>query len=151
MDTLTTIILALVVIGVVVLLTLFSRKKGKERVLGSLDMVLFLVMMPKYELKKEEMAQKEEKSLIGQMEQVFANFLYLKKLGFFQRLFQAPPRVAFEIASETGGTDISFYVAVPRYLETGLEKYVQGVFPRALVEKVPEDYTIFEPGAFTAG
>jgi hypothetical protein len=151
MDTLTTIILVIFVIGLVILLALYSRKKGKERVLGSLDMTLFLVMMPKYELKKEELMQKEEKSLIGQMEQIFANFLYLKKPGFFQRLFQAPPRVAFEIASETGGTDISFYVAVPRYLETGFEKYVQGVFPRALVEKVPEDYTIFEPSAFTAG
>jgi len=151
MDTLTAVILILVVIGLVILLALYSRKKGKERVLGSLDMTLFLVMMPKYELKKEELMQKEEKSLIGQMEQIFANFLYLKKPGFFQRLFQAPPRIALEIASEIGGTDISFYVAVPRYLETAFEKYVQGIFSRALVEKVPEDYTIFEPDAFTSG
>ncbi len=142
-------ILILAVLGTLVFLYLRKREKGK--ILGSLNMTLFLVMMPKYELKKEELMQKEEKTLIGQMEQIFTNFLYLKKPGFFQRIFLSPPRIAFEIASQIGGTDISFYVAVPRFLETAFEKYVQGVYPRALVERVPQDYTIFEPAGVTAG
>ncbi len=134
-----------------VVVLFYLKEKEKREVLGSLDLTLFLVMMPKYELKKEELMQKEEKTVIGQMEQIFTNFLYLKKPGFLKKLFKNPPRVTFEIASQLGGTDISFYVAVPRYLETAFEKYVQGIYPRALVEKVPQDYTIFEPAGATAG
>ena len=52
--------------------------------------------------------------MIAQMEQVFSNFLYLKK----PRIFQEPPSCAFEIASQIGSSDISFYVAVPKYLES---------------------------------
>jgi hypothetical protein len=105
-------------------------------------MVLFLVRLPRYE-KKE--GKPDIKSLIGKVEQFYSNFLYLKKPNIFQRFFYGLPRVALEIASEVGGTDICFYVAVPRYLEKGFEKYVQGIYPGALVEKKPEDYTIFEP------
>ena len=78
---------------------------------------------------------------------VFSNFLYLKKPG----LFQSPPCIAFEIASQIGGSDISFYVAVPKYLETVFEKYVQGVYSKAIIEKVPQDYTVFEPQGEAVG
>jgi len=114
-------------------------------------MALFLVTMPKYEFKKEEMIEEGEKALIGQMEQIFSTFLTLKTSGFFKKIIQGSPRVAFEIASQIGGSDISFYVAVPNFLESALEKYIQGIYPRALVEKVPQDYTVFEPLGVTAG
>src|SRR3989339_891454 len=120
--------------------------KEKNSIFGGLEQTLFLVTMPKNPTKKEGDQQKEEKMIISQMEQVLANFLYLKK----RRLFQPPPSVALEIASQIGGSDISFYVALPRYLESVFEKYVQGVYPSAIVDKVPEDYTIFEPQGATA-
>ena len=126
-------------------LPFYFRKIRREHILAGLDMSLFLVMMPKYDVKKEEAVKEEEKAIISQMEQIFTNFLYLKKPGFWQ----SPPRVVLEIASESGQTDIAFYVAVPKYLETALPKYIQGVYPRALVEKVTDDYTIFEPGSVT--
>ncbi len=129
------------------LLALFFELKQKSAFFGGLDSVLFLVMMPKSNLKDEDLMKKEEKAIIMQMEQILANFLYLKK----PRLFQEPPSVAFEIASQIGGNDISFYVSVPKYLETAFEKYVQGVYPNALVDKVPQDYTIFEPQGENAG
>ena len=113
------------------LVFLISKSK-KERIFQSLDKALFLVTMPKYELKKEEIMKTEEKNLIGQMEQIYANFLNLR-----QGLFKRPPAIALEIASQLGGSDISFYCAVPKFLETAFEKYVQGVYPRALVEKIP--------------
>jgi hypothetical protein len=137
-------LLALLVFGL--LFYLFSRKRLKERIFEGLDRTLFMVTMPKYELKKEELMKTEEKNLIGQMEQIYANFLNLR-----HGLFKSPPTIALEIASQIGGTDILFYAAVPRFLENAFEKYVHGVYPRALVEKVPQDYTIFEPGGFTAG
>lgn len=138
-------ILILVIIGFVV--ALFAEHSEKKAMFGGLDSVLFLIMMPKAEPKRDGEPQKEEKLLISEMEQVLTNFLYLKK----QNAFQEPPSIALEIASQTGGSDISFYVCVPKYLETVLEKYIQGVYPRAIIEKIPQDYTVFEPQGETAG
>ncbi len=128
-------------------MALNSESNEKKSVFGGLEQVLFLVMMPKNPAKKEADSQKEEKILISQMEQVLSNFLYLKK----SKTFQAPPAISFEIASQIGSSDISFYVAVPKYLESVFEKYVQGVYPNAVVDKVPQDYTIFEPQGASAG
>lgn len=132
-------------------LLFYFKIKKRGRLLGSLDMVLFLVTMPKYDFKKKEIIEEGEKALIGQMEQIFSAFLSLETPGLLKKIIYGSPRVAFEIASQTGGTDISFYVAVPIFLESALEKYIQGVYPRALVENIPQDYTIFEPGGVTAG
>ncbi len=139
-------ILVFLLIVLAFIIVLNAETNEKNAVFGGLEMVLFLVMMPKNASKKEEEAKKEEKKIISQMEQVFANFLYLKKT----KAFQTPPACAFEIASQIGGSDISFYVAVPKYLESVFEKYVQGVYPNAVVDKVPQDYTIFEPQGATA-
>jgi len=140
-------ILVFLLIVMAFVIALNAETNEKNSVFGGLEMVLFLVMMPKNSSKKEGDAQKEEKMMIGQMEQVFSNFLYLKKPG----MFQGKPCVAFEIASQIGGSDISFYVAVPKYLESVFEKYVQGVYPNAVVDKVPQDYTVFEPQGSAAG
>ena len=140
-------ILVFLLIVLAFVMALRAETNEKNSVFGGLEMVLFLVMMPKNPPKKEGDAQKEEKMIIAQMEQVFSNFLYLKK----PKMFQEPPSCAFEIASQIGSSDISFYAAVPKYLESVFEKYVQGVYPNAVVDKVPEDYTIFEPQGATAG
>jgi hypothetical protein len=136
-----------VLIGLAFFIALKSETNEKNSVFGGLDMVLFLVTMPNMVNDKKGESQKEEKLLISQMEQVFANFLYLKK----PKAFQGQPSVAFEIASQLGGSDISFFVAVPQYLESVFEKYIQGVYPNAMVEKIPQDYTIFEPQGAVAG
>ena len=145
------IIAGLVLVFLLILLAfvmaLNAESNEKNSVFSGLEMVLFLVMMPKNPTKKEGEQQKEEKIIISQMEQIFANFLYLKK----PRFFQSDPCIAFEIASQIGNSDISFYVAVPKYLESVFEKYVQGVYPNAVVDKVPQDYTVFEPQGQTAG
>jgi len=141
-------ILILTVLGVAFFV--FLNKQKKIRIAESLNMTLFSVMMPKYDLKKDRDGQDEEKKLISQMEQVFTNFLNLKNVGISGRLLMGQPRITFEIASQIGGSDISFYVAVPKSLEGAFEKYVQGVYSRAVVERVPYDYTIFEPGGTTS-
>jgi len=140
-------ILVFLLIVMAFVMVLNAEANEKNSVFGGLEMILFLITMPKYSPKKEGEGAKEEKNMISQMEQVFANFLYLKKPS----PFQAPPCCAFEIASQIGSSDISFYVAVPKYLESVFEKYVQGVYPSAVVDKVPQDYTIFEPQGATAG
>ncbi len=140
--------LGLFLAGVFCFLTiLFLKASENARIRKSFDMSLFLVMMPKYETAKTGTGQQDEKAIIGQMEQIYTSFLHLEKSGFLK----GTSRIGFEIASQIGGADISFYVAVPRSLESAFEKYVQGVYPGAVVEKVPEDYTIFEPGGANAG
>ncbi|MEA3296027.1 MAG: type IV secretion system DNA-binding domain-containing protein [Patescibacteria group bacterium] len=139
------IILSILVAGVIIIALFLIFKKRKITLLSQdLGMVLFSVKMPKYE-KKQEQEKQDIKNIIGMMEQIYSNFLYLKKPNFLKRIFQKNPRIALEIASETGESDILFYVAVPNYMATGLEKYIQGVYPEAQVEKIPQDYTIFEP------
>jgi len=144
------IVLVFVVFGVVELISV--KRKKINRLSQSLAMSLFMVRMPKYE-KKEQDAKQDFKALIEQMEQVYSSFLYLKKPGFKEKRMggYALPRIAFELASKVGESDIAFYVAVPDYMETGIEKSIQGVFPQAMVEKVPQDYTVFEPQAKVAG
>src|SRR3989344_3524590 len=139
-------IIAFFLLLLAIVFALFSENSERIAIFGSLETVLFLVMMPKHDPKKDDQGQKEEKMLISQMEQVLANFLYLKK----PKIFQGYPSVALEIASQAGNADIAFYVAVPKYLETMFEKYVQGVYPRAIIEKVSQDYTVFEPQGNTA-
>ncbi|MCX6789549.1 MAG: hypothetical protein NTZ42_02995, partial [Candidatus Gribaldobacteria bacterium] len=131
---------------------IFAKKKKINRLSQSLEMSLFEVRMPKYE-KKDQDQKQDFKALIQQMEQVYASFLYLKQPSLKEKHFGGyqAPRVILEIASKVGESDISFYAAVPNFMEGGLEKAIQGVFPQAIVEKVPGDYTVFEPQAKVAG
>jgi len=145
MDIVSLLAFIFILLATAVVVVFYLEKKEKDNFWSSLDMSLFLVMMPKQEGKKEAEAQKEEKVLIAQMEQIFTSFLYAK-----DRRYKGTPRIAFEIATQIGSNDISFYVAVPNFLSTALEKYIHGVYPGAMVEKVPQDYTIFEPGGVAA-
>ncbi|MFA5368635.1 MAG: DUF87 domain-containing protein [Candidatus Paceibacterota bacterium] len=132
----------------VLLIAFFSGKK-KNRIKKSLDSSLFLIRLPKYE-KIKEGEKIDQKILIGKMEQIFANFLYLEDKSFSSVFFGNRPTAAMEVASEFGGSDISFYIAVPNYYALALPKYIQGAYPGAIVEKIANDYTIFEPEAIAA-
>ena len=129
----------LISIGIVWFLIL--KRIRRNNLKQGLDMSLFLVRLPKYEKKDNNLSIEEIRSLIGKMEQFYSNFLYLEKDG----LFGDPPEIAFEISSQIGGSDISFFVAVPSKLNNSLNKYIQGLFPGAVLQEIPEDYTVFEP------
>jgi len=130
------------IILIFLLLFFFFLKRKKGRLKSSLDMSLFSIQLPKYERQGEE--KKDIKAMIGKMEQIFSNFLYFKN---DTPLFSDRPRAVLEIASELGGEDISFYIAVPNNYASSLPKYVEGAYPGAIVQKIPDDYTIFEPEA----
>lgn len=138
---------SLVLTALIVFLWLMKKK---ARLVHSLNMSLFLVKMPKYKEKEEQ--DIETKNFIEMMEQVFSNFVDLKNqpTTFWEGFFRFRARIALEIASEVGGKDIAFYIAVPSHLEAALNKYIQGIYPEAVIEKVPEDYTIFEPNCKVA-
>jgi len=139
--------IGLFLLTVFAVIFLLRRRKRNKTIVQGLGMSLFLIKMPRHEGTQEKEKNQDIKSLIGKMEQIYSNFLYLKK----GKLFSAPSRVALEVASETGGEDISFYAAVPDYLKNDLGKHIQGVYPGATVEEVPQDYTVFEPGGTVSG
>ncbi len=132
-------------VGIIFGYLFFLVKRKKRKLFDSLAMTLFSIKMPKYAEKSGK--ERDIKSLIGMAEQIYSNFLYLKKPNFFS----PTPRVTLEIASKAGEENIAFYVAVPKNIEQNLEKYIQGVYPGAVVERVPQDYTIFEPQGEAAG
>ncbi len=123
----------------------FLTYRAKLMLQKSLAMTLFLVRMPKYEKKEDASQQQDPRIAIGMMEQIYSHFLYLREQTFWERWFFDFNRVGLEIASEVGGSDISFYISVPNTIANGVEKYIQGVYPGAIVTKVPEDFTVFEP------
>jgi len=131
-----------ILIFILIIASFFIGKK-KDRLKTSLDMSLFLIKIPRYEKMEGEKA--DIKLAIRKMEQIFSNFLYLKNNNLASLFFGNKQRAVLEIASEFGGTDISFYIAVPNQYASSLSKYVEGAYPGAIVEKKPEDYTIFEP------
>ncbi len=134
---------ALFVILIILLVFIYLKKKSKH-LEESLKMSLFLIRLPKYEIheKKEKV---DIKDMISRMEQFYSNFIHLGSgYGLFKKFFNGLPRVVFEIASEVGEGDISFYIAIPLEYENSLNKYVQGVYPGAILEKKKDDYTIFE-------
>lgn len=134
----------LFILLVLIFLIIIIKKRSTGHLKHSFEMSLFLVRLPRYESQEKG----DEKIAIAKVEQFYSNFLYINKgSGFLKRFFFGTPRVAFEIASELGGSDISFYIAIPLEYETALNKYVQGVYPGAVLEKRSNDYTIFEPKA----
>ncbi len=132
------------------LVLIYYSKRRKASILSSMHTTLFELIMPRY-AEKEEKGKKKEKELIEEMEQVYSSFYGLPKGNFWQRLFDIRPSLSLEIASQIGGKDISFYVAVPDRFESAFKKYIHGVYPRAVVRKIPQDYTIFEPEGSSSG
>lgn len=116
-------------------------------------MSLFMIKMPRYESSEGDKKQTEnQKAFIHSMEQFYLNFLNLnQKRSLKERIIYGDLTIALEIASKSGAEIISFYVAVPKDLETALEKYVTGIFNRAIIEKIPSDYTIFEKNRCVMG
>lgn len=135
-------------IFILLMVAILLRKLNEAKMFASLETVVFSVRMPRFE-KKDERPQ-DFRQIIGAMEQVYSNFLYLKEQNFGKSLVGNVPRISLEIASEIGGSDILFYIAIPKSYEFAVEKVIQGVYPGAVVERVGQDYTVFEPGCHVA-
>ena len=125
------------------------KRRIKGHIAKSLNTSLFLIKMPKYETAEGDKKQQEQKAFIQSMEQFYTNFLDLNKSrSFSEKLFYGDLTIALEIASISGEEGISFYVGIPKHLEAALEKYVTGIFAKAVVKKVSKDYTIFGKNSY---
>ena len=122
------------------------RHKGS--IARALNMSLFLVMVPR-DTQNQNAPQRNEKELIGIMEQLLASFSNLHAKGW-NKFVYGEPYIGLEIAVHNIGEEIHFYIAVPRSYEQIFEKQVHGFFPTAEVQKV-EDYNIFHPAGVSVG
>lgn len=119
------------------------------------DHVVLLVAVPKESAEKGE-AGMQEKALqqvqekIAVMDGVFSAIGGLRaQRGFGAWLFGREDAFSFEIVANEG--IITFYVAAPRRHRQFIEQTVQGQFPHAQIEEVP-DYNIFHrKGTVVAG
>ena len=138
-------------IGVLLFLIFIIRKFfiSGSKIFSSFQKVVLLITVPKEQGSKEE-PQKETKDLISQVENLFAVLAGLRaQRGFEVFLAGRQDHFSFEIVASRDGL-ISFYVAIPRYLQRFAEQQIHAQYPNAYIEEV-EDYNIFSPQGVIRG
>lgn len=126
------------------LITDYMRKRTwAPRILNS---VFFEVSLPKDVAQNEQEPQKEEKDLIAIAEQFFSTITHQaeKDLHHFLGINDY---LSFEIAAI--GKKISFYINVPKKLESLVEKQLHAQYPKAQIDVV-KPYNIFHKGSKVA-
>lgn len=122
------------IIGGIYYLIYFINKKAKIK--SSLEVILFLIQLPKTSTKNTE--GKDFKSEISLSEQLISNLSSI----------QVP--FVFELAVPHIGEEIHFYLAIPqKYSEIAI-KQIQSIWPGASAIRIYDDYTIFTPNCFTS-
>jgi hypothetical protein len=124
----------ILIIGGIYYLIYFINKKAKIK--SSLEVILFLIQLPKTSTKNTE--GKDFKSEISLSEQLISNLSSI----------QVP--FVFELAVPHIGEEIHFYLAIPqKYSEIAI-KQIQSIWPGASAIRIYDDYTIFTPNCFTS-
>ncbi|MDD4995859.1 MAG: TraM recognition domain-containing protein [Patescibacteria group bacterium] len=109
----------------------------------SFQRAILLVTVPKIKMDKEE-KEKTPKEMLQPIENFFDNIGGLKaQKGFKTWFLGRSDHFSFEILSDKQGI-ISFYVVVPRNLQTFFEQQVHAQYPAAQIEEV-DDYNVFLP------
>ena len=135
----------IVIIAWLVFFVISLSIKRRGQVISSLDMELFLVLIPREASPGEELGDIQNQ--IQPMEQLFSIFTAMQSKGFWKKWEFGSPTVTWEIVFKDG--EIAFYVATPsRYSDT-LNRAIHAVFPGAIVEP-SEDYDIFQPNGGNA-
>ncbi|MBI4692027.1 MAG: type IV secretion system DNA-binding domain-containing protein [Candidatus Terrybacteria bacterium] len=129
------IISVLVIAGIFGLFFYISRQR-KNRILRSLNFVLYEITLPQ---EKPKEGEKNFKELIAPMEQ------------FYSGMFSIGSYFILEIGLPAMGKEIVFYAAVERSRSLLFEKQIQGLFPHASLKIKKEDYNIFRPQGFSLG
>jgi len=142
------VVLALFLAAATVIYLVLLRLRNKGKITRALNMSLFLIKVP-IEF-KEDIPLDEKKNRIAVMEQFLTGLSSLRERDFFQDMVYGQPYIVLEMAVPFIGSEICFYLAVPKKYETFLEKQVYGFYPQATVERI-DDYNIFNPEGYAAG
>ncbi len=128
------ILLSLVILFILgYIFILWWRHHSREE--NSLDYVLLQVVVPF-----------DNEIKIDAAEQMFASLFSMKKGGMLSFL-RLQPHISFEIVAKH--EDIHFYISVPLKLKDMLEKQINGAYPDAEIQEVPE-YNLFSTGGRVA-
>ncbi|MEA3273251.1 MAG: type IV secretion system DNA-binding domain-containing protein [Patescibacteria group bacterium] len=124
------------------------RKGGKLN--RATNLALFLITVPREEDSENKEDKKDDKEIIGIMEQFLVSFSRMRDTSW-REMFCGPPHIALEIANPFDSESISFYLAVPKRFSATAEKQIYGFFPKAVVKNTPKDFNIFTPQGASAG
>ncbi len=141
----------LVILGVAAFVVV-GGVRSKGQVQRALNMVLFLVQVPKeYPSSQSSPSsqQKPEKEIIGIGEQMLASFGNIHAEGWNKFMF-GEPYLALEMAVHHVGEETHLYLAVPKTIADIIEKQIHSYYPTADVSRV-KDYNIFNPEGQVAG
>ena len=115
--------------------------KRRKQIGKAMNLALFTVRLPMLAPGGESEGGIERlREKIAVMEQLYVGLGGFKGKGFFS----GKPWIAFELTVPAKGTELSFYIAAPRYAADTVEKLVHAYYPDAAVERSP-DYNIFSP------
>ncbi len=120
------------------------------RISFSFQNAVLLVTLPKEPPGSDKEENKSVKEMLSPTENFFDNVGGLRaQKGWRAWLFGRSDHFAFEIISDKDGI-ISFYIAVPRYLQQFFEQQIQAQYPTACIQEL-EDRNIFFPQGQIAG
>src|SRR3989344_7114105 len=117
---------------------LLRKKTWAPRILNS---VFLEITLPKENSGPEKEPQKEEKDIIGIAEQFFAT-ITANEGHDLKHFLGIDEYVSFELAAHH--KRISFYINVPKRLQSLIEKQLHAQYPKAQIETVGP-YNIFSP------
>ena len=137
-----------ILICLLILNFLLTRRKEKGLLSRGMNLVLFLVTVPQ-EIKKETEKQISLEEHLKIAEQFYSFLTDLKEKGIISRGLFGSPFFVFEISVHRIGEEIYFYFACPRKFSQMMEKQILSFWPKAQVQPI-QDYNIFNPiGAST--
>ncbi|MCX7589819.1 MAG: ATP-binding protein, partial [Patescibacteria group bacterium] len=130
----------LLILLIIILTTFYIafRIIKKNKIKNSLESDLFLIEVPIKTFKKEG-EQKDFKTEINLTEQLLSNLSFIKE------------PFTFEIAVPHIGEEIHFYISIPKKYSEITEKQIQGLWPGAILTRIYDDYTIFNPNGVVSG
>lgn len=139
------IILASITAAVVSLFIIRARLRTTGEFSHSLGLGLLKIQLPPERPKEKDRGDLNElREKIAVMEQVYNQLATIREGGLhgwlYGKLF-----FSIELAVPHIGSQVIYYVAVPKRYVSSAEKLIQGVYPEALIEPV-HDYTIFHSG-----
>ncbi len=136
-------VLAVVVVIVIFLLVLKKILRGNKLHPSIFDKKIFKLSVPQIDLDKEDdKPKKQMKEMIASVENFYASIAGLPaQKGFKSWLFGRYDNWTFEILV---GEDelITFYMAIPLYLEQYIKQHLLSQYPHCQLEEVA-DYNIF--------
>ena len=119
---------------------LWSWFRRRQAIRRAMNLALLSVRLPQAGAGDETDGLERLREKISMMDQFYAGLSVLKGGG----IVSGAPWMAFEMTVPAKGTELSFYVAVPRKLADAAEKLVHAYYPDAAVEQI-NDYNIFNP------